>query len=73
MRHFRWISIGMIVAGLVVIALALLLPLDAFWIVGGAMLIFSGVVKVIILHLWREMVDAPRTVTPAAAAGRRKR
>lgn len=73
MRHFRWIAIGMIVAGLVVIALAFLVPLDAFWIVGGAMLAFSGVVKVIMLYLWREIGNPERTVTPAAAAGRRKR
>ena len=72
-RHFRWISIGMIVAGVVVMALALLVPLDAFWLLGGGMLIFSGIVKVIILHLWREMGQSPPAATPAAAVGRRKR
>lgn len=63
----------MIVAGLAVIALALLLPLDAFWIVGGAMLAFSGVVKVIMLYLWREIGHPQGAATPAAVAGRRKR
>jgi hypothetical protein len=72
-RHFRWISIGMIVAGVVVMALAWLVPLDAFWILGGGMLVFSGIVKVIILHLWREMGQPQQVATPAAAAGRRKR
>ncbi len=71
-RHFRGISIGMIVAGVVVMALALLVPLDAFWILGGGMLTFSGIVKVIILHLWREMGQSPPPAAPAAA-GRRKR
>lgn len=63
----------MIVAGVVVALAALIVPLDAFWILGGAMLAFSGVVKVIILHLWREMGQPQQAATPAAAAGRRKR
>ena len=73
MRHFRRISFGMIAAGVVVMALALLVPLDAFWILGGGMLVFSGIVKVVILHLWRELGQPPRAATPAAVSGRRKR
>ena len=67
MRHYRWVSIGMVAAGLVVAVLAVVLPLDPFWILGGGMLVISGVVKLVVLHLWRELVQpgqAPAPSTP---------
>lgn len=67
MRHFRWISIGMVASGLIVAALAVVLPLDPFWALGGIMLSVSGVIKLVMLHLWRELGrpgQAASTVAP---------
>lgn len=58
----------MVVAGVLLAALALALPLDRFWVLGGAMLILSGVVKIVILHLWRELVQ-PATATTSTPSG----
>ena len=54
----------MVVAGFLVVGLALAVPLDAFWILGGAMLVISGVVKMVILHLWRELVQPEQAASP---------
>ena len=57
----------MVAAGLVVAVLALVLPLDPFWILGGAMLVISGVVKLVVLHLWRELVQPGTAPSPDRA------
>lgn len=54
----------MVVAGVLLAALTLALPLDRFWLLAGAMLILSGAVKLVILRLWRELVQqTPSTVS----------
>lgn len=59
----------MVAAGVLLAALTLALPLDRFWLLAGAMLILSGAVKLVILRLWRELVQpTPSTVsTPTGA------
>jgi predicted branched-subunit amino acid permease len=63
-RQFHWISVGMVVAGVLLAALTIALPLDRFWLLAGSMLILSGAVKLVILRLWRELVQpTPSTVS----------
>lgn len=68
MRHFHWISVGMVVAGVLLAALAVALPLDRFWVLAGAMLILSGGVKLVILRLWSGLVQ-PAATTPSTPSG----
>ena len=56
-RQFHWISVGMVIAGVLLAVLAAALPLDPFWILAGAMLGISGVVKLVVLRLWRELAQ----------------
>lgn len=58
----------MVVAGVLLVALTLALPLDRFWVLAGAMLILSGAVKLVILRLWRELVQ-PTPATTSSPSG----
>lgn len=69
-RHFHWISIAMVIAGVVLAVLAVALPLDRFLILLGAMLVISGVVKLVVLRLWRELVQPGQGPSPLGRRGR---
>lgn len=58
----------MVVAGLLVAIAAVVLKLDPFVVLGGVMLAISGIVKMVILHLWRELVP---TQQASSSRGRR--
>ncbi len=55
MRHIRWISVLMTVAGAVLAAAGLALPLDPMWTLVGLLLLWAGIVKVIVVALWRNL------------------
>ncbi len=55
MRHIRWISVLMTVAGFVLTAAGLALSLDPMWILVGLLLLWAGIVKVIVVALWRNL------------------
>ena len=60
-RHIRWISVLMAVAGLVLVAASLALSLEPLWVLVGLLLFWAGIVKVIVVALWRNLggSDAP--------------
>jgi hypothetical protein len=55
----------MVATGLVVAVLAVVLALDPFWALGGAMLVISGAVKLVMLHLWRGIAQPDQAPSPA--------
>jgi hypothetical protein len=52
MRFLRWISIAMTVAGFALAVVALSAGLDPVYALGGIMLAWAGVVKVVVVYLW---------------------
>lgn len=64
MRHIRWISVLMTVAGLVLVASSLALSLEPMWTLIGLLLFWAGIVKVVVVALWRNLG------APEAPAGR---
>ena len=53
MRHLRAVSVATTVLGLALVAVALILDLPATWILVGLLLAWAGVVKVVVVVLWR--------------------
>ncbi len=66
MRHIRWISVLMTVAGLALAAASLALSLEPMWALVGLLLFWAGIVKVIVVALWRNLG------TPEAQATRER-
>ena len=59
MRHLRSVSILLFVAGLALLVAAPLLDLAATWALTGLLLAWAGVVKVVVVRLWRGLGDRP--------------
>ena len=60
MRHLSSVSILLVVAGLVVLAAAQLLGLSPTWALTGLLLAWAGIVKVVVVVLWRGVADPTR-------------
>ncbi len=54
----------MVGAGLLGAIVAVVLRLDPFIALGGVMLAMSGVVKMVMLHLWRELPPSQSRSSP---------
>lgn len=63
MRLIRWISAIMTLAGIALVAGALAFSPDPMWTLVGLLLFWAGIVKVIVVAIWRNL-GAPET--PAA-------
>ena len=61
MRHLRSVSVAMTAVGIGLMVAAALLDLGATWTLVGLLLTWAGVVKVIVVHLWRNLDGSPRT------------
>ena len=53
MRHLRSLSVVLAVAGLALLGASLMLDLNPTWALAGLLLAWAGVVKVIVIYLWR--------------------
>lgn len=53
MHSLRWVSILLFVAGLLLMAAGSLFSLDPGWTLTGLLLAWAGLVKVIVVRLWR--------------------
>lgn len=53
MRRLRSVSLLMVVFGIVLLLASLLLGLGPGWTLSGLLLTWAGVVKVVVVHLWR--------------------
>jgi hypothetical protein len=60
-RHIRWISVLMTVVGGALVAASLALPLEPMWALVGLLLFWAGIVKVIVVALWRNLGAAEAT------------
>ena len=58
MRHLRTVSVAMTVLGLALVAVATILDLPVTWTLVGLLLAWAGVVKVVVVVLWRGLVAA---------------
>jgi len=54
-RHLRSVSVAMTAAGVILLLAAVLLDLGATWTLVGLLLAWAGVVKVIVVRLWRNL------------------
>ena len=52
-RHLRSVSVAMTAAGLVLLVTAGLFDVGATWALVGLLLAWAGVVKVVVVRLWR--------------------
>jgi hypothetical protein len=58
-RHLRSVSLLIALAGLAVLLLGLTTGLDETWVLVGLLLVVAGVVKVVVVRLWRDLADGP--------------
>ena len=57
MHHLRNLSLLMVALGALLIAAAVVGPLGPAWTLAGLLLILAGVVKVVVVALWRGVAD----------------
>lgn len=71
MRHLRSVSLLLVVAGLLLVVAARLLPLGATWLLTGLLLAWAGIVKLVVVYLWRGVANPERPPADGArsAAG----
>ena len=62
MRHLRSLSVVMTAAGVLLVLAAALFDLGATWILIGLLLAWAGVVKVVVVYLWRDVAAPPAAV-----------
>jgi hypothetical protein len=55
MHHLQRISLGMTLAGALLITIALLANLGAMWLLGGMLLVWAGIVKIVVTLIWRHV------------------
>jgi uncharacterized membrane protein HdeD (DUF308 family) len=55
----RSVSLLIALAGVAVLLLAPVAGLDATWVLVGLLLVVAGVVKVVVVRLWRNLADGP--------------
>lgn len=65
MRHLRSVSVLLVVVGLVLLAAASLLDLQPTWALIGALLVVAGIVKVVVVVLWRGLATSDPATTGA--------
>jgi hypothetical protein len=65
LRQLRSVSFLLVLAGLALIPVALLLDLSPTWTLTGLLLVWAGIVKVVVVHLWRG-IAASGGMTPVA-------
>lgn len=54
----------MTVAGIVLVAAAMALSLEPMWALVGLLLLWAGIVKVIVVALWRNLGTSESQATP---------
>lgn len=59
MRHLRSLSTALAVAGIAALILAPLAGLDPTWTLVGLLLAVAGVVKLVVVFLWRDLNAGP--------------
>jgi hypothetical protein len=64
MRHLRSISVVLVLVGLTTMLGAAFLALGPTWLLSGLLLTWAGLVKVIVVALWRGVAN-PETAVPA--------
>ncbi len=52
MKHLHSASWGITALGLLAIIAAVVLDLDAMWLMGGILLTWAGIVKIIVVLIW---------------------
>lgn len=62
MRHLRSLSLLMVVAGALLLAAGRFLPLGPAWVLTGLLLVWAGVVKMVVVQLWRGVANPERAI-----------
>jgi len=57
-RHLRSVSVLFVLLGVAVLAASLALQLNPTWTLTGLLLAWAGIVKVVVVHLWRGIAAA---------------
>lgn len=60
MRHLRSVSVLLFVGGLALLVGSLLLSLSPTWTLTGLLLAWAGLVKVVVVRLWRGISSPAR-------------
>ena len=55
MRHLRSVSLLITLAGILLVIATPLLPLDMTWLLVGLLLAWAGIVKLVVVALWRNL------------------
>lgn len=55
MRYLRIATAAIVIAGLALVAGGVALRLDPVWPLAGAMLLWAGAIKVVVLRIWRHL------------------
>lgn len=58
MRQLRNVSVAMTVLGIALVAIATIFDLPAMWTLVGLLLAWAGIVKVVVVVLWRGIFAA---------------
>lgn len=53
MRHLRSASVILVLVGLALLLAAVALDLSPTWMLSGLLLAWAGIVKVVVVYLWR--------------------
>lgn len=57
MKHLHSASWGITALGVLAIIAAVVLDLDAMWLMGGILLTWAGIVKVIVVLIWTRIAS----------------
>lgn len=57
MHHLRNLSIAMVALGALTVVAAAAAPLSPAWTLAGLLLALAGIVKVVVVALWRGVAD----------------
>lgn len=60
MRHVRYASFAITLAGGLLLLAALLFRLAPVWALVGLLLLWAGLVKIVVVALWRRLGDGDR-------------
>ena len=70
MRYLWVIAVAMVIVGLSLLGISVILGSGPIGGIAGTLLLWSGVVKVIVLKIWQTTLNAPRSSASESEASR---
>ncbi len=64
MRQLWLITAVMVVVGIALVLVSLFADLGPVFLIGGILLVWSGIVKVVVLRVWRTVLSSPPLPEP---------